>query len=120
MLSLISLGRGLWQKFQAAHPVIRWGGAILVGLVALEFIGDEAINLYIKLQTAPAIIEKAKQDAIAAKGEADKAQAGTRPIGGQITLNDVERCKLDLPLVDIAAHSPAWREKCATLGVKTP
>ena len=79
MLSLISLGRALWQKFQGAHPVIRWGGAILVGLVALELIYQEGLSLYIQTQTARARIEKANADAIAAQNEAVKARAGMRP-----------------------------------------
>jgi hypothetical protein len=73
MLSLVSLGRGLWQKFQAAHPVIRWGGAILVGLVALELIADGGINLYIKMQTARPTIEKTNADAAKAQAERDGA-----------------------------------------------
>lgn len=66
MLSLISLGRGLWQTFQTTHPVIRWGGAILLGLIVLEFIGQEAISLYVHMQTARATIERTNADATTA------------------------------------------------------
>jgi hypothetical protein len=69
MLSLISLGRTLWQKFQTAHPVIRWGGALLVGLVALELIAQEAINLYAHLATV--------RQEVAAKNAEYAAQYGT-------------------------------------------
>jgi hypothetical protein len=63
MLSLISLGKAAWAKLQAAHPVIRWGGAILLGLVVLEFIAQEAINLYVQMQSARATIERANAEA---------------------------------------------------------
>jgi hypothetical protein len=46
----------LCQKFQSAHPVIRWGGAILVGLIALELIAQEAISVYAHLMTVRAEI----------------------------------------------------------------
>jgi hypothetical protein len=70
MLSLISLGRAAWAKLQAAHPVIRWGGAILVGLVVLEFIAQEAISLYVQMQTARATIERQNAEAREAKAKA--------------------------------------------------
>lgn len=70
MLSLISLGRGAWAKFQSAHPVIKWGGAILVGLVVLEFIAQEAISLYVHMQTARATIERQNAEAAQAAYEA--------------------------------------------------
>jgi hypothetical protein len=76
MLSLISLGRGLWQKFQSAHPVIRWGGAILVGLVVLEFVAQEAISLFVQMQTARATIEQANE--LAQKTAAEKREAEYR------------------------------------------
>jgi hypothetical protein len=63
MLSLISLGRAAWAKVQAAHPAIRWGGAILLGLVVLEFIAQEAINLYAQMMTVRAQIEQANEQA---------------------------------------------------------
>jgi hypothetical protein len=78
MLSLISLGRGLWQKFQAAHPVIRWGGALLVGLIALELIAQEAISLYVHMQTARATIEQKNAEALQA---ATQAKAMSTPPG---------------------------------------
>jgi hypothetical protein len=77
MLSLISLGRAAWAKLQAAHPVIRWGGAILVALVVLEFIGQEAISLYVHMQTARATIEQANE--LARKTAAEAAAAAHRP-----------------------------------------
>jgi hypothetical protein len=63
MLSLISLGKAAWAKLQAAHPAIRWGGAILLGLVVLEFIAQEAINLYAHMMTVRAQIEQANEQA---------------------------------------------------------
>jgi enoyl-[acyl-carrier-protein] reductase (NADH) len=80
MLSLISLGRTLWQKVQAAHPVIRWGGAILVGLVVLEFVAQEAISLYVHMQTARATIEQANELARKTAAEAREAAVKTHAI----------------------------------------
>ena len=68
MLSLISLGRGVWEKFQTTHPVIRWGGAILLGLAVLEFIGQEAISLYVQMQTAAPTIAQQKAQAAGVSG----------------------------------------------------
>ena len=78
MLSLISLGRAAWAKLEAVHPAIRWGGAILVGLAALDFFGNEAVDLYIKIQTAPAVIQQKNAEAARADYEAQVKKLTTR------------------------------------------
>jgi hypothetical protein len=126
MLSLISLGRGLWQKFQTAHPVIRWGGTILVGLVVFEFVADEAINLFIKMQTVRPTIEKANADAIKARTEsqalsmpidmdafgkvyAERSGAVTAdaPLDDQRTSETVRRLAQALDALQVAMHAEA-------------
>jgi hypothetical protein len=76
MLSFVSLGRAAWAKLQAAHPVIRWGGAILVALVVLELIAQETISLYVHTQTARAQIEQANE--LAQKAAAERREAEAR------------------------------------------
>jgi hypothetical protein len=140
MMSLISLCRGLWQKFQTAHPVIRWGGAILASLVVLELIYQEGLNLYIQTQTARAQIEQANQ--LSQKTAAEKREAEARAA----VARDVaagEKAKADAANVPITAQNlmlpaptpvpspnpnegrtfvyhpkPSALETCAFLGVK--
>lgn len=96
MLSLISLGRGLWQKFQTAHPVIRWGGAIIVGLVVLEFVAQEAISLYVHMQTARPTIEKANAEAATAEAQR-QAATDCMPTSGYLK-RKAEAMKAGLPI----------------------
>jgi hypothetical protein len=97
MLSLISLGRAAWAKLQAAHPMIRWGGAILVGLVVLEFIAQEAISLYVQMQTARATIEQAQEQAKKTAAERATAEAqraaATHAPGAKLLLGPDENGK---------------------------
>lgn len=63
MLGIITMAGNAFRAFGNMHPAIKWGVVVLAGLLAVEFVGREAISLYVAMQTAPAQIEKANADA---------------------------------------------------------
>jgi hypothetical protein len=66
--------KAAWAKLQAAHPVIRWGGLVIVVLLALDFFVHEAVDVYVKIQTARSTIEQVQEQARKTKAEADTAE----------------------------------------------
>ena len=78
MLAFFSMVGTAFAELRKLPPVIRWGAAVLVGLLAVEVVGKEAISVYVAMQTAPAQVEKIRGEGAQGQGLAfnpDKAVA---------------------------------------------
>lgn len=62
MLGIVNMAGNALRAFGSVHPAIKWGVVILAGLLAVEFVGKEAISLYVAMQTAPQQVEQAKAE----------------------------------------------------------
>ena len=71
MLGIVSMAGNALAAFGKAHPAIKWGVVILAGVLAVEFVGKEAISLYVAMQTARAQIEQTQETARQTKIQAD-------------------------------------------------
>jgi uncharacterized membrane protein YjfL (UPF0719 family) len=69
MLGIVNLAGNALKAFGSVHPAIKWGVVVLVGLLAVEFVGREGIALYRDMATTPAQIEQ--QNAAATKAAYD-------------------------------------------------
>ena len=69
MLGIISMAGNALRSFGSIHPAIKWGVVAIVGLLAVEFIGKEAISFYVAMRTAQPQIEQAKAQAAVTKAQ---------------------------------------------------
>jgi len=52
MLGILNMAGNALRSFGTIHPAIKWGVVAIVGLLAVEFVGKEAISLYVAMSTA--------------------------------------------------------------------
>ena len=71
MLGIISMAGNALRSFGSIHPAIKWGVVAIVGLLAVEFVGKEAISVYVALRTVQDQVQKADGEAAAAKVQED-------------------------------------------------
>ena len=71
MLGIISMAGNALRSFGSIHPAIKWGVVAIVGLLAVEYIAKEGIEIYARLATV--------QTEIAAQTVKNKSGFGPRP-----------------------------------------
>lgn len=59
------------RRIGASNPIIKWGVVVIVALYAVEFLGERALDLWVKFNNAPAIVTEQNAKARSAKAEAD-------------------------------------------------
>ena len=70
MWAMLQAAGAVLAKFGAKHPAVKWAVIALVGLFAVEFVAKEAIDVWVKLETARATVAKTNADARSAEAEA--------------------------------------------------
>lgn len=82
-------GKSLWdavKRLISVNAVIKWGVIVLVGLFAVQFLSERAVDLWVKVVTAQSTADKIKANAA-------KEQAAS----GAVTQKPIRFCKLDNP-----------------------
>jgi hypothetical protein len=74
MLGFLASVGAVLEKFKHAPRPVLWGVGVVLGLLALDFFAHEAVDVYVKIQTARPTIERANEEAKRAKEEAAKAK----------------------------------------------
>ena len=52
MWAMLQAAGAVLAKFGAKHPAVKWGVITLVGLLAVEFVAERGVDLYVKMSTA--------------------------------------------------------------------
>ena len=77
------------RRIGAINPVVKWGVIVIVALAAVEFLGERALDLWVKFNNAPAIVTEQNAKAIEAKAKADAAsKPAPRGVIGQVPDRD--------------------------------
>lgn len=58
MFGIFSAAGDALRAFGNLHPAIKWGVIALAGLLAVEFVGKEAVSLYVAMSTARGQVER--------------------------------------------------------------
>ena len=103
MLGIVTMAGNALRSFGSIHPAIKWGVVAIVGLLAVEFVGREAISLYVAMQTAPYQITQAKE-------QAEKTRIEREAIGAPVIVSD--------SLLNAIAGHPKDAEAEATRGLR--
>ena len=74
MLGFLASVGAVLEKFKHAPRPVLWGVGVVLGLLALDFFAHEAVDVYVKIQTARAQIEQANELARKTAAEADTAE----------------------------------------------
>ena len=102
MLGILNMLGDTLRSFGSIHPAIKWGIVAIVGLLAVEFIGKEAVGLWVAVQNAPYQVEQ--QIAATRQAVAESCSARQAAMAGSERGDDIGK---DVP------EKRQWKIDCA-------